>query len=113
MLDSLGKLKAFVSADGQQISDKSCVKWTGIGTSSKDAAHIHKQYRCILNGRYGHQHWLPWNAGIYLSEYGTGATFPKILVLPQISLQEITAMPDSTIPIFSVMLPSERITSPF
>ena len=77
MLDSLGKLKAFVSADGQQISDKSYVKWTGIGTSSKDAAHIHKQYRCILNGRYGHQHWLPWNAGIYLSEYGTGCNIPQ------------------------------------
>ena len=42
-----------------------------------------------------------------------GATWPKILVLPQISLQEITARPDSKIPIFSVIFPSERITSPF
>ena len=86
------------------------MKWTGIGTNSKHTAHIHKQYGCILNGRYAYQRRLPWNAGIYLGKYGTGATFPKILVLPQISLQDIIAMPDNTIPIFSVMLPSERIT---
>lgn len=42
-----------------------------------------------------------------------GATLPKMLVFPQISLQDIIAMPDSTMPIFSIILPSERITSPF
>ena len=77
MLDSLGKLKAFVSADGQQISDKSCVKWTGIGTSSQDAAHIHKQYRCILYRGHCYQHLLPWNTGIHFCEYGTRRNIPQ------------------------------------
>ena len=35
-LEGAGKLKASVSADSQQISDKSCMEWTGIGTSSQD-----------------------------------------------------------------------------
>ena len=34
-----------------------------------------------------------------------GATLPKMLVFPQISLQDIIAMPDSTMPIFSIILP--------
>lgn len=113
MLDSLRKLKVSVSADSQQISDKSCVEWTGIGTSSQDTPHIHKQYGCILRSGHRNQHRLPRNAGIHLGEYRSGRNMPQILVLPQISLQEITAKPDSKIPIFSVMFPSERITSPF
>lgn len=40
-------------------------------------------------------------------------TFPKTLLFPQISLQDMITMPDSTIPMFSVILPSERIVSPF
>ena len=66
-----------MSADGQQISDELCMKRTGIGASSQDAAHIHKQRRCVLNGRYGHKHRLSRNTGIYLGEYGTGRDMPQ------------------------------------
>ena len=72
MLDSLRKLKVSVSADSQQISDKSCVEWTGIGTSSQDTPHIHKQYGCILRSGHRNQHRLPRNAGIHLGEYRAG-----------------------------------------
>lgn len=112
MLDSLRELETFVGANRQQITGKLCMEWTGMGTDSHNAPHIHKQHGRILRGGYRNQHRLSRNAGIYFRKYGTRRGFPKILVLPQMSLQDITAMPDSTIPIFSVTLPSERITSP-
>ena len=76
MQDPLGKLEALVGTDSQQISDKPCVKWTGIGTGGQDAARIQKQYGSILRSRHRNEQRLPRNAGIYFGEYGTGRSIP-------------------------------------
>ena len=79
------------------------MKRAGVCAGSQNTSHIHKQHRGIFHGRHCNQHRLSRNTGIYLSKYRTRCTLPKMLVFPQISLEDIIAMPDSTMPIFSII----------
>ena len=89
------------------------MKRAGICAGSQDTIHIHKQHRGIFRSRHCNQHRLSRNTGIYLGKIQSPAQHFLKYLYSQISLQDIIAIPDNTIPIFSVMLPSERITSPF
>ena len=48
MLDSLRKLKVSVSTDSQQISDKSCVEWTGIDILFRQYMRLNDRDKSVI-----------------------------------------------------------------